>query len=115
MSALCTANVTLLSQVIVRPLVVGERVTLSGTVNVTGIVEQLDFLQTVIRTDTHIPYTIPNKVCMHICRVTSQDSFRSPLSMYDYATPSPIPLMCLRNRGFCRAILLHGCLLCFLA
>ena len=34
-------------QVIVRPLVVGERVTLSGAVNVTGVVEQLDFLQTV--------------------------------------------------------------------
>ena len=83
-------------QVIVRPLVVGERVTLSGAVNVTGVVEQLDFLQTgcnhspspasssmiashcmyeaytpfntfysnaVIRTDTHIPYTLPNKVC----------------------------------------------------
>jgi len=49
-------------QVIVRPLVVGERVTLSGAVNVTGVVEQLDFLQTVIRTDTHIPYTLPNKV-----------------------------------------------------
>ncbi len=51
-------------QVIVRPLVVGERVTLSGAVNVTGVVEQLDFLQTVIRTDTHIPYTLPNKVCL---------------------------------------------------
>ena len=49
-------------QVIVRPLVVGERVTLSGAVNVTGVVEQLDFLQTVLRTDTHIPYTLPNKV-----------------------------------------------------
>ena len=36
----------LMHWVIVRPLVVGERVTLSGAVNVTGVVEQLDFLQT---------------------------------------------------------------------
>ncbi len=46
---------------------VGERVSLSGAVNVTGVVEQLDFLQPVIRTDTHIPYTLPNKVRMLTC------------------------------------------------
>ena len=54
-------------QVIVRPLMAGERVTLSVSVNVTGVVEQLDFLQTVIRTDTHIPYTVPNKVLAPAC------------------------------------------------
>lgn len=115
LSALCAADVTLLLQVIVRPLVVGERVSLSGSVNVTGVVEQLDFLQTVIRTDTHIPYTLPNKVCMGICTVPSQDLFIGPLRMYNDATPSPVPSMCLRNTGFCSAVLLHGCLLCSLA
>ena len=115
LSALCAAHVTLLLQVIVRPLVVGERVSLSGTVNVTGVVEQLDFLQTVIRTDTHIPYTLPNKVCMGICTVPPQDLFIGPLRMYDNATPSSVPPMCLRNTGFCWAILLHGCLLWSLA
>ena len=43
-------------------MVVGERVTVTSSAQtITGIVEQIDFLRTVIRTDAYKPYWLPNK------------------------------------------------------
>ena len=44
-----------------RPLVVGDRVTLAGGLQLTGIVEQIDFTRTIIRNDVDIPVSVPNK------------------------------------------------------
>lgn len=48
--------------VLCRPLVVGDRVTLAGGVQLTGVVEQIDFTRTIIRNDVDIPVSVPNKV-----------------------------------------------------
>jgi small-conductance mechanosensitive channel len=50
------------AQITVRPMVVGERVSVtSSSQTITGIVERIDFLRTVIRTDAYKPYWLPNK------------------------------------------------------
>ena len=40
----------------------GDRVTLAGGVQLTGIVEQIDFTRTIIRNDVDVPVSVPNKV-----------------------------------------------------
>ena len=50
-------------QLITRPLVVGDRVTLRGAAEVTGVVERVDFTRTIIRDDWDVPISVPNRVC----------------------------------------------------
>ena len=52
-------------QFISRPFVVGDRIEISsvgGSKFVVGVVERVDPMRTIIRTDSCMPITIPNKV-----------------------------------------------------
>lgn len=52
-------------QFISRPFVVGDRIEISsvgGSKFVVGVVERVDPMRTIIRTDACMPITIPNKV-----------------------------------------------------
>ena len=56
-----------LMQFISRPFVVGDRIEISsvgGSKFVVGVVERVDPMRTIIRTDACMPITIPNKVCL---------------------------------------------------
>lgn len=58
----------LVMQFISRPFVVGDRIEISsvgGSKFVVGVVERVDPMRTIIRTDACMPITIPNKVCMY--------------------------------------------------
>ena len=60
--ALITANCV---QFLSRPFVVGDRVELSsagGERVLVGVIERVDPMRTIIRTDASLPVTIPNKV-----------------------------------------------------
>jgi small-conductance mechanosensitive channel len=53
------------SQFLSRPFVVGDRIDITssgGAKVVMGYVERVDPIYTVLRTDTGLPVTIPNKV-----------------------------------------------------
>ena len=55
----------LVMQFISRPFVVGDRIEISsvgGSKFVVGVVERVDPMRTIIRTDACMPITIPNKV-----------------------------------------------------
>lgn len=62
-SKLFLANIALL-QFLTRPFVVGDRIELKttggGTVLI-GIVENIDPMRTVLRTDSNVPVAVPNK------------------------------------------------------
>ncbi len=63
MTWLQTSYVTV--QFISRPFVVGDRIEISsvgGSKFVVGTVERVDPMRTIIRTDSCMPITIPNKV-----------------------------------------------------
>ena len=52
-------------QFISQPFLVGDRVqiaTSSGTKVLTGIVERIDPMRTIVRNENDVPMTIPNKV-----------------------------------------------------
>ena len=52
-------------QFLSRPFVVGDRVELSsagGERVLVGVIERVDPMRTIIRTDAALPVTIPNKV-----------------------------------------------------
>lgn len=52
-------------QFLSRPFVVGDRVELSsggGERVMVGVIERVDPMRTIIRTDASLPVTIPNKV-----------------------------------------------------
>jgi small-conductance mechanosensitive channel len=54
-------------QFLSRPFVVGDRIHImsgSGAKFATGFVERVDPIYTILRTDTGLPVTIPNKVAM---------------------------------------------------
>lgn len=54
-------------QFLSRPFVVGDRIDImsgSGAKFATGFVERVDPIYTILRTDTGLPVTIPNKVAM---------------------------------------------------
>lgn len=57
-------HVGLLPQFLTQPFVVGERVTLlnGGSKVVTGLVESINPLSTIVRDDSGVPITIPNVV-----------------------------------------------------
>ena len=60
---LCLSLVVL--QFLSRPFVVGERIDIShssGAKFLTGFVERVDPMRTILRTDTCMPVMIPNKV-----------------------------------------------------
>ena len=63
--AICLHTISAAAQFLTQPFVVGERVTLmsGGSKVVTGKVESIDPLNTVIRDDDGVPITIPNTVC----------------------------------------------------
>ena len=53
-------------QFLSRPFVVGDRIdvtTAGGTRLLTGYVERVDPMRTILRHDTGLPYMLPNKVC----------------------------------------------------
>lgn len=54
-------------QLITRPMVVGDRVTLRGAAEVVGVVERVDFTRTIIRDDFDTPVSVPNKARVGIC------------------------------------------------
>ena len=52
-------------QFISQPFLVGDRVqiaTASGAKVLTGVVERIDPMRTIVRSDTDVPMTVPNKV-----------------------------------------------------
>ena len=60
-------------QFLSRPFVVGDRVELSsagGERVLVGVIERVDPMRTIIRTDASLPVTIPNKV-LAACLSTS--------------------------------------------
>lgn len=57
-------------QFLSRPFVVGDRVELSsggGERVLVGVIERVDPMRTIVRTDASLPVTIPNKVIMVGC------------------------------------------------
>ncbi len=64
-------------QFISRPFVVGDRIEISsvgGSKFVVGVVERVDPMRTIIRTDSCMPITIPNKVGT----ISSQNALQRP-------------------------------------
>lgn len=65
-------------QFLSRPFVVGDRVELSsagGERVLVGVIERVDPMRTIIRTDASLPVTIPNKVpaaCLHCLLLPQQ-------------------------------------------
>lgn len=71
-------------QFLSRPFVVGDRIDIasgSGAKFATGYVERVDPIYTVLRTDTGLPVTIPNKVEPEVnswlmaCKISHTTSF----------------------------------------
>lgn len=63
--AVLLTSASVLPQFISQPFVVGDRVeiaTSSGSVVLTGVVERIDPMRTIVRSDADVPMTIPNKV-----------------------------------------------------
>ena len=53
-------------QFLSRPFVVGDRIdvnTSGGTKMLTGYVERVDPMRTIIRSDAGLPFMLPNKAC----------------------------------------------------
>jgi len=95
-------------QFISRPFVVGDRIEISsvgGSKFVVGTVERVDPMRTIIRTDSCMPITIPNKVGA----ISSQKSLQENAQESARKSSSPLNSALFMMRQHYQHSLAHGC------